>query len=92
MKKIVITIAALFLATACASIDKSSMNGKDVVTSTHMAPVIFGMWGAPAEKCLADLNKEGVKSVETVLAASNEKSPFLSRISGTEACQASGSK
>lgn len=92
MKHIVITIAALFLATACASIDKSSLNGKEVITATHSAPVIFGMFGAPAEKCLADLNKEGVKSVETVVAASNEKTTILSRLSSAEFCQATGSK
>jgi hypothetical protein len=91
MTKIILTIVALSFVTACASIDKTKMNGKNVVISTRMAPVIIGMWGAPTSKCLADLNEKGVTTVDTVT-GSNEKAPFLSRLSSVEGCQAVGSK
>jgi len=86
-----LTLAVLGLSTACASVDTAKMNGKDVVTATRVAPVIFGAMGAPTSKCLADLNTAGVKSVETVL-GSNEEMPFISRLSNVEMCQATGSK
>lgn len=91
MNKLMMIVALFSLTTACASIDRSSVNGKDVVTATRAAPVIFTMMGAPTSACLADLDKAGVKEVNDVQ-GSNENAFILSRLSGVEACQATGSK
>ena len=91
MKKIAITLTALALASGCASIDTTKVNGAEVITSTRMAPVIFGIMGAPTSQCLADLQDNGVTKVVSVMGA-NENGPLLSRISGLEGCQATGTK
>ena len=91
MKNLMMIIAVLLLTCACASIDRSKVNGKEVVTSTRVNLVLLGAMGAPTSKCLADLDKEGVKTVEAVSGA-NENGSILSRLSGVEGCQATGSK
>ena len=91
MKKIFAVV--LLLATcACSSIDNAKFGGKDVVTSTRVAPVIFGGFGAPASKCLADLDNEGVKHVDHVSGPNGGDEAFLSRLSSLEICQAVGTK
>lgn len=91
MMKKIFAVALLLATCACSSIDTATMNGKTVVTSTHVAPVIFTAVGAPTSKCLADLDAQGVTQVNSV-AGPNENAPFLSRISGPEMCQAIGTK
>jgi uncharacterized membrane protein len=91
MKNLMMTIAVLLLTCACASIDQSKVNGKEVVTASRMNLVILGVMGAPTSKCLADLEKEGVKTVASVTGANDEAS-ILSRLSAIEGCQATGSK
>jgi uncharacterized protein YceK len=92
MKNLMMIIAVLLLTCACASIDRSKVNGKEVVTASRANIVLFGViGGAPTSKCLADLEKEGAKTVESV-AGANEDGPILSRLSTIEGCQATGSK
>ncbi|MEQ8353088.1 MAG: hypothetical protein RH862_16490 [Leptospiraceae bacterium] len=94
MKKIGLTmslLAALALFN-CASIDKTTVKGKEVVTSTHAAPVIFTALGAPVTKCLDDLDEEGVTTVTNANGAPTNGLFSISRLTGSEQCQATGVK
>lgn len=94
MKKIFIlfSLIAIALVVNCYSIDKVKVGGKDVITATQMNPVIFTAWGAPVTACLNDLNKEGVTQVVDAKGAPTGGLFSTSRLSGTEACQATGVK
>tara|TARA_B100001939_G_scaffold348121_1_gene372815 strand:+ start:6401 stop:6688 length:288 start_codon:yes stop_codon:yes gene_type:complete len=76
----------------CASIDKTSVNGKEVVTATRAAPVIFTVLGAPVTKCLDDLNEENVTTVANASGAPTNGLFSISRLTGSESCQATGTK
>ena len=76
----------------CASIDKTSVNGKEVVTATRAAPVIFPVLGAPVTKCLDDLNDQGVSTVNNAAGAPTGGLFSISRLTGSESCQATGTK
>ncbi|MCB1140052.1 MAG: hypothetical protein KDK23_14920 [Leptospiraceae bacterium] len=94
MKKIGLSmslLAALALFN-CASIDKTSVNGKEVVTATRAAPVILTAIGAPVTDCLDDLNKEGVSTVTNANGAPTKGLFSVSRLTGSENCQATGVK
>jgi hypothetical protein len=78
------------LATGCASVNTATVDGKTVVTSTEVAPVIFTVMGAPLSKCLGALAKEGVTTV--VDADGPNENLLISRISNLESCQATGTK
>ena len=91
MKKLICLLFVIGgLTTGCASVNTAKVDGKDVVTTTHAAPVIFTAMGAPLSKCLTSLNENGVKTV--VDADGPNEDFFISRISGSEACQATGTK
>ena len=101
MKKFIYFFAgiALLFALNCKSIERSSVNGKEVVVANQMNPVIFTVWGAPVSKCLADLEAEGVKEVtqaESGVGAGvwiGKGGLFSSsRLSSTEYCRATGTK
>lgn len=93
MKRItVLTLAAVVALAAanCRSIDKTKIAGKDAVVATQVAPVIFGAIGASAQDCLDAISKEGVTEVKSV---NGQNEGFLiSRLSGSEMCQATGLK
>ncbi|EMY77535.1 hypothetical protein LEP1GSC060_0170 [Leptospira weilii serovar Ranarum str. ICFT] len=92
MKKILFLTFVVGLIANCYSIDKTKVGGKDVITATQMNPVIFTAWGAPVTACLNDLNKEGATQVVDARGAATGGMFSTSRISGTEACQATGVK
>ncbi|MCG6146190.1 hypothetical protein [Leptospira bandrabouensis] len=92
MKKILLMAAVAALVANCYSIDKTKVGGKEVVTATQMNPAIFTMWGAPVTACLDDLNKEGVTQVVDAKGPATKGLFTTSRISTTEACQATGVK
>jgi uncharacterized protein YcfL len=91
MSKILVACLVLAsLATGCASVQTTQLNGQTVVISTHAAPVIFTAIGAPLSKCLKDLDANGVTTV--VDADGPNEDLLISRISGSESCQATGVK
>ncbi|WP_032809680.1 MULTISPECIES: hypothetical protein [unclassified Leptospira] len=93
MRKILfLTFVVVGLIANCYSIDKTKVGGKEVITATQMNPVIFTAWGAPVTACLNDLNKEGATQVVDARGAATGGMFSTSRISGTEACQATGVK
>ena len=78
------------LTTGCAGINTATVDGKTVVTSTNASPVILTAMGAPLSKCLSALATEGVTTV--VDADGPNENWLISRISGLEMCQATGTK
>lgn len=94
IKKIGISLCLVATAAAfsCASIDQTSVNGKQVVTATRSAPVILTAIGAPVTKCLDDLNEAGVTTVTNANGAPTHGLYSISRLTGSESCQATGTK
>ena len=91
MKKVLcVLFATAMMASGCASVNTATVDGKTVVTATRAAPVILTALGAPLSKCLADLQAKGVSTV--VDADGANENLMISRISGLEACQATGVK
>ena len=94
MKKLslaLVVAAAAFAVSNCKSIDKTKISGKDAVVATQASPVIFTALGATAQSCIDALSAEGVTEVKSANGIS-ENAPFLSRLSGFEMCQATGTK
>ena len=92
MKSIRITVlaaAVVFAVSNCKSIDKTTIGGKPAVTATQVSPVIFGALGATAQSCIDAIAAEGATEIEAVKGIS-ENASILSRLSGLEACQATG--
>ena len=95
MKKILLILTSMVIAFAlvnCKSIDKTNVGGKTVVTASQMQPVIFTAMGAPVTACLDDLEAEGVKNVTNANGAPTGGLFIVSRLSGSEQCQATGTK
>ncbi len=92
MKKTALIFLSIFAMANCYSIDKTKVGGKEVVTASQMNPAILTLWGAPVTACLDDLQKEGVTQVVDAKGAPTKGLFILSRISGTESCQATGVK
>lgn len=91
MKILLTTATAAVLALTvsnCRSIDKATIGGKPTVTATQVAPVIFGAIGASAQDCLDAISKEGATEIDAVKGPN--ESFFISRLSGSESCQATG--
>ena len=86
----------------CKSVDKANVGGKEVIVASEMNPVIFTVWGAPVTKCIEAVKAEGATKIANAnqsivgnlgaLPAGTNGLYSSSRLSSTEACQATGIK
>lgn len=91
MKKILlIAVASIVMLSLsnCKFVDTNTVGGKTVITSSNMSPQVFGaLEGASVGVCLGDLNSNGVTQVNNA-----GGSPKGAVSSGSESCQATGTK
>ncbi len=94
MNKMILILLASMSFAACTSVSKTTVASKEVVQITKFNWILIG--GAPAEECVKLLNDQGATTlIEGNGAATNGLfgiTRFSGSLSGSEACNAVGTK